>query len=85
MTHIEPLLRAHLLHQQHLRDPQLHPDVRNRLAVHKVLLQPHVPPHGLHHAQAHGVVVVFDLYGWKLVYHTAGVWLEPSDQCLVSL
>lgn len=37
-THIKPLLRAHLLHEQNLRDPQLRPHVRDRLAVHEVFL-----------------------------------------------
>jgi hypothetical protein len=46
-THIEPLLRAHLLHQQHLGDPELHAHMRDRLAVDEVLLQAHVAPNGL--------------------------------------
>ena len=46
-THVKPLLRAHLLHQQHLRDPQLHAHVRDRLAVDEVPLQAHVTPYAL--------------------------------------
>jgi hypothetical protein len=43
LTHIEPLLRAHLLHQQDLGDSELHAHVRDRLAVDEVLLQAHMP------------------------------------------
>jgi hypothetical protein len=42
-THIEPLLRAHLLDEQHLRDPQLHSHMRDGFAVDEVLLEPNVP------------------------------------------
>ena len=43
-THIEPLLRAHLLNKQHLWYPQLHAYMRDSFSVHKVLLQPHMTP-----------------------------------------
>ena len=46
-THIKPLLRAHFFHQQDFRDPELYADMRDSLAVHKVLLQAHVPPYSL--------------------------------------
>ena len=42
-THIEPLLCAHLFNQQHLRDSQFQTHVWDRLAVHEVLLQAHMP------------------------------------------
>ena len=44
-THIEPLLRSHLLHQQHLGYPQLHTHMRDSFSVHEVLLQAYVPPY----------------------------------------
>ncbi len=44
-THIKPLLRAHLLHQQHLGYAQFDAHMRYRLAVHEVLLQAYVPPY----------------------------------------
>ena len=46
-THIEPLLRAHLLNKQHLWYPQLHAYMRDSFSVHKVLLQPHMTPDSL--------------------------------------
>lgn len=46
-TYIEPLLRAHLLHQQDLGDSELHAHMRDRLAVYEVLLQAHMAPNGL--------------------------------------
>ena len=84
-THIEPLLRAHLLDQQNLGDPQLHPHVRNRLAVYKILLQPHMSPNRFHHAQAHRVVVIADTDRRKLVGDRAIERLQPRDERLVSL
>ena len=57
----------------------------NGLAVHEVLLQPHVAPHGLHHAQAHRVVVVADADRRELVRHSAVERLQPRDQRLVAL
>jgi hypothetical protein len=46
-THIKPLLGEHLLHQQHLRDPQLHADVWDGLAVDEVAFQAYVPGGGV--------------------------------------
>ena len=46
-AYIEPLLRAHLFHQQDFRYAQLHAHVWDGFSVHKVLLQPHMAPHCL--------------------------------------
>ena len=85
VTHIEPLLCAHLFDQQNLWDAQLDADVRDGFSVDKVLLQPNMPPHGLHHAQAHGVEIIADADRGKLVGDCAASWLKPSDKGLVSL
>ncbi len=43
ITHVEPLLGAHLLHQQDFRYAQFLTHIRNCLSVHEILLQPNVP------------------------------------------
>lgn len=84
-THVEPGLRALLLEEQELRDPQLDAPVRRGLPVHEPLLEPDVPPDRLHHPQAQPVVgpVVPD-HG-DLVVHAPGERLDPRHDLLVVL
>ena len=84
-THIEPLLRAELLDQQHLWDPKLRPNVRQRLAVGEVLLELDVLPYELHQPEAEGVVVIPNLNRRDLVLNTPIQRLQPSDERLVPL
>ena len=84
-THIEPLLGAHLLDKQDLRNSELDANMRDDLAVDEVLLEPDVAPHGLHHAERHRVEVVPDSNSRKLVLYGAVVRLKPSDKRLIPL
>lgn len=84
-AYIKALLRPHFLDEKDLWDAQLDTNMRNDLAVDKVLLQPYMPPHRLHHAQAHRVVMFADSDGGELIFYRAVIGLEPGDQGLVSL
>ena len=76
-THVEPGLRALLLEEQELRDPQLDAPVRRGLPVHEPLLEPDVPPDRLHHPQAQPVVGPVETHDGNLVVHAARDGLDP--------
>lgn len=70
-THVEPGLRALLLEEQELRDPQLDAPVRRRLPVDEALLETDVPPDRLHHPQAQPVVGPVEPHDGDLVVDAA--------------
>ncbi len=70
-AHVEPLLRAQLLDEEDLRDAQLGADVRDDLAVDKVLLEAHVPGGGVSERAA-------ALLRAATHRHTAFIWRRLS-------
>jgi len=59
--------------------------VRDRLAIHEALLEAHVAPHGLHHAQRERVEVLLYLDRGKHVVEAPAERLHPAHVGLVAL
>ena len=84
-AYIESLLRPYFFHEKHRRYAQQRADVRDRLAIHEALLQAHMAPHGLHHAQRERVKLAVDLDRGKHVVEAPAERLHPAHVGLVAL